>query len=81
MMVCVDLEKAFDGVDRELLWQVLERYGVIGMLKEAMKSLYLRSEACVRVQGNNSDWFDVTRGVRHGCTTLAVQLSNGQYMY
>ena len=25
-MVCVDLEKAFDRVDRELLGQVLERY-------------------------------------------------------
>ena len=37
------------------------------MLKEAMKSLYLRSEACKRVQGKNSDWLGVTRGVRQGC--------------
>ena len=41
IMVCVDLEKAFDRVDRELLWQVVERYGVRGMLKEAVKALYL----------------------------------------
>ena len=54
-MVCVDLEKAFDRVDRELLWQVLERYGVRGRLKEAVESLYLQSEACVRVQGENSE--------------------------
>ena len=32
MTVCVDLEKAFDRVDRELLWQVIERYGVREML-------------------------------------------------
>ena len=38
------------------------------MLKEAVKSLYLRSEACVLVQGKNSDWFGVTRGVRQGYT-------------
>ena len=29
---------------------------------------YLQSEACKRVQGKNSDWFGVTRGVRQGCT-------------
>ena len=67
-MVCVDLEKAFDRVDRELLWQVLESYGVRGRLKEAVKSLYLHSEACVRVQRKNSEWFDVEMGVRQGCT-------------
>ena len=67
-MVCVDLEKAFDRVDRELLWQVLERYGVRGRLKEAMESLYLQSEACVRVQGKNSEWFEVSMGMRKGCT-------------
>ena len=64
-MVCADLEKAFDRVDRELLWQVLERYGVRGRLKEAVESLYLQSEACVQVQGKNSEWFEVVMGVRH----------------
>ena len=67
-IVCVDLEKAFDRVDRELLWQVLERYGVRGRLKEAVEPLYLQSEACVRVQGKNSEWFEVVMGVRQGCT-------------
>ena len=67
-MVCVDLEKAFDRVNRELLWQVLERYGVRGRLKEAVESLYFQSEACVRVQGKNSEWFEVAMGVRQGCT-------------
>ena len=40
MMVCVDLEKVFDRVNREFLWQVLERCGVRERLKEAIKSLY-----------------------------------------
>ena len=47
---------------------MVERYCVRGKLKEAVKSLYLRSEACVRIQGQNSDWFGVERGVGQGCT-------------
>ena len=31
--------ESFDRVDRELLWQALERYGVRGRLKEAVESL------------------------------------------
>ena len=67
VMVCVDLEKAYDRVDREMLWQVLESYGVGGRLGRAVKSLYERCQACVRVLGQNSDWFGVEHGVRQGC--------------
>ena len=34
----------------------------------SVESLYLQSEACVRVQGKNSEWFEVAMGVRQGCT-------------
>ena len=71
-MVCIDLEKAFDRVNRVLLWLVLERYGVRGRLKEAVKSLYLRSEACVRIQGQNSDWFGIERGCETGVHLVAL---------
>ena len=42
VMVCVDLEKAYDRVDREMLWQVLESYAVGGRLGRAVNSLYER---------------------------------------
>ena len=73
-MVCVDLE-TFDGVDRELLWHLLERYGVRGRLKEAVESLYFQSAACVLVQRKNSEWFEAAMGVRQGCTMC----SSGQH--
>ena len=71
-MVCIDLEKAFDTVNRMLLWLVVERYGVKRRLKEAVKSLYLRSEACVWIQGQNSDWFGVERGCETGVHLVAL---------
>ena len=33
-----------------------------------MELLYFQSEACVRVQGKNSEWFEVVMGVSQGCT-------------
>ena len=32
-----------------------------------MRSLYERCQACGRVLGQNSDWFEVEQGVRQGC--------------
>ena len=63
----MDLEKAYDRVDREALWSVLGMYGVGGRLLKAVKSLYENSRACVRVGNEVSDWFNVGVGVRQGC--------------
>ena len=47
----MDLEKAYDRVDREALWQLLSVYEVGGGLLAAIKAFYKESEACVRVEG------------------------------
>ena len=65
--VCHDLKKVYDRVDREMLWQVLESYGVSGRPGRAVNSLYERCQACVRVLGQNLDWFGVEKGERQGC--------------
>ena len=56
-MCFVDLEKAYDRIPRELLWEVLQEYGVRGSLLRAIQSLYSQSESCVRVLGSESDPF------------------------
>ena len=63
----MDLEKAYDRVDREAMWRVLQMYGVNGRLIEAIKGFYLESKCCVRVDGKESDMFDVKVGLRQGC--------------
>ena len=63
----MDLDKAYDKVCREELWEALRRYGVSGGLLRVIKSMYQASEACVRVDGEVSEWFEVKQGVRQGC--------------
>ena len=63
----MDLEKAYDRVDRGAMWSVLGMYGVDGKLLNAVKSLYDDSKACVRVGNEMSEWFPVRVGLRQGC--------------
>ena len=63
----MDLEKAYDRVDREAMWRVLSMYGINGQLLKAVQSLYEKSEACVRVCREEGEWFEVGVGLRQGC--------------
>ena len=46
----IDLEKAYDMVNKEALWQVLRMYDVEGKLLSGIKGMYVDSSACVRVK-------------------------------
>ena len=63
----MDLEKAYDRVDRKAVWEVLGLYGVGGKLLKAVRSFYDGSKACVRVNDEMSDCFPVNVGLRQGC--------------
>ena len=63
----MDLEKAYDRISREGLWDVLKVYGIGGKLLEGVKSFYVNSRACVRVGGGESECFPVKVGLRQGC--------------
>ena len=47
----IDLEKAYDRVKREALWQVLRMYNVGDKLLNGIRSMYVDRSACVRVKG------------------------------
>ena len=55
----MDLEKAYDRVDREKLFRMLHRKGIRGGLLEAVKSFYRNSMAGVRVGHKTGDLFKV----------------------
>ncbi len=60
----MDLEKAYDRVDREALWSVLKIYCVGGQLLKGIQTFYREANACVRVGGKYSESFVVEVGVR-----------------
>ena len=47
----IDLDKAYDRVNRKTLWQALRMYDVGGKLMSGIKSMYVDSSACVRTKG------------------------------
>ena len=67
-MCFVDLQKAYDSVDRELLWKVLARAGVPEEMIAVIRQFHDGMKAQVRMDdGELSDWFEVTQGLRQGC--------------
>ena len=63
----MDLEKAYDRIDRDAMWRVLRMYGVNGSLLKGIQSLYEESEACIRVCRKEGEGFGVKVGLRQGC--------------
>ena len=62
----MNLEKAYDTIDRHSMWQMLRVYRVGGKLLKAVQSFYVDSRACVWVGNGMSEWFPVNVGLRQG---------------
>ena len=75
--VCfIDLTKAYDSVDRTLLWTVLACSGVPQIMISVIRQLHDGMRACVRLDDRVcSRWFAVEQGLRQGCV-LAPLLFN-----
>ncbi|KAK3893161.1 hypothetical protein Pcinc_003002 [Petrolisthes cinctipes] len=63
----MDLEKAYDRVDRKAMTEVLRIYGVGGPLLKGIEAFYADAKACVRVEGDLSESFNISVGLRQGC--------------
>ena len=64
----IDLQKAYDIVDRTLLWQVLTRIGVPPQMIAVIQHFHDGMRSCVQPDdGVCSDWFEVEQGLRQGC--------------
>ena len=64
----IDCAKAFDCVDHNRLWKILKEMGIPDHLTCLLRNLYADQEAKVRTGHGTTDWFQIRKGVRQGCT-------------
>ena len=72
----VDLNKAFDTVCREGLWKIMAKYGCPRKFIAIVRQLHDGMMARVEDNGETSEPFPVSNGVKQGCVlapTLSVQ--------
>ena len=63
----IDLTKAFDTVCRDGLWQIMEKFGCPRKFTALVRQLHDGMRATVLDNGDTSDSFPVTNGVKQGC--------------
>ena len=61
------LAKAFDYVDHNKLWKILQEMGMPDHLPCLLRNLYAGQEATVRTGHGTTDWFQIGKGIRQGC--------------
>ena len=59
--------KAFDCVDHNKLWKILQEMGIPDHLTCRLRNLYTGQEARVRTGHGTTDYFQIRKGVCEGC--------------
>ena len=63
----IDYVKAFDCVDHNKLWKILQEMGIQDHLTCLLRNLYASQEAPVRTGHGTADRFHIRKGVCQGC--------------
>ena len=63
----IDYAKAFDYVDHNKLWKILQQMGISDLLTCLLRNLCAGQEATVRTGHGTTDWFQIGKGVHQVC--------------
>ena len=63
----IDYAKAFDYVNHNKLWKILQEMEIPDHLTCLLRNLCAGPEAMVRTGHGTTDWFQIGKGVRQGC--------------
>ena len=67
MLLLIDYAKAFDCVDHNKLWKILQEMGIPDHLSFLLRNLYAGQEATVRTGRGTIDWFQNGKVVCQRC--------------
>ena len=63
----IDYVKAFDCVDHNQLWKILQEMGIPNHLTCLLRNLHAGQEAVVGTRHETTDWFQIGKGVYQDC--------------
>ena len=63
----LDYAKAFDCVDHNKLWEILQEMGLPDHLTCLLRYLYAGQETTIRTEHGKTEWFQIGKGVCQGC--------------
>ena len=63
----IDYVKAFDCVDHNKLWKILQKMGIQDHLTCLLRNMYADQEATVRTEHGTPDWLQIGKRVHQGC--------------
>ena len=63
----IDYAKAFDCVDHNKLWKILQEMWIPNYLTYFLRNLYAGQKATVRTGLGTKDWFKIWKVVHQGC--------------
>ena len=63
----IDYASAFDCVDHNRLWKILQEMGIPDHVTSLLRNSYADEEATVRIRHGTMNWFQIGKGVYQGC--------------
>ena len=68
VMLFVDFRKAFDSIDRDVMFEILPLYGIPLPIISAIKALYTNTSATIITPDGETNLFEIVAGVLQGDT-------------
>ena len=70
--VLIDITKAYQRINRNILWNVLRELGMKDVMLKKLQNLHERTEYKVRGRVPISEAWEPQRGLREGCATSPI---------
>ena len=67
VMCFIDFAQAYDSIWRKGAWKLMRNYGINAKILRLIENLYSTVLACIRIDGEETEWFKIKTGFRQGC--------------